>query len=346
MDEGAERPIDFFISRAGADAAFAAEIGRILEDAGHGVDPPAMGLRQPQLHGTHARVARIRRPGDRASVQRIPRQRPLRRRVAQRHRPRPAQQAGPPDRPAGERMHAHRTAHRPRLLGPRAHPGRPGAAARRGAGGGRARAATRARPPRARNTGARPAPWSTGTSRRRPASPAARPSSRAIDAALRSGGAAAVTQPVAVHGLGGIGKSVLAREYAHRNQESYAGVWWLNAAKPDDAAGFDGIETALVDLGIAVFYPRPRPGPRPPRHRPQGAGLHRPRRLREAVAAGLRQRGRCPGVARLGARGQRPGAGHHPPRRLAQDRQRHRDRRHGPWPTPSATCSTRAAGTT
>ncbi len=75
-----------------------------------------------------------------------------------------------------------------------------------------------------------------------------------LDAALRSGGAAAVTQPVAAHGLGGIGKSVLAREYAHRNQESYAGVWWLNAAKPDDAAGFDGIETALVDL-IAVFYP-------------------------------------------------------------------------------------------
>ncbi len=70
----------------------------------------------------------------------------------------------------------------------------------------------------------------------------------AIDAALRSGGAAAVTQPVVVHGLGGIGKSVLAREYAHRNQESYAGVWWLNAAKPDDADGFDGIETALVEL--------------------------------------------------------------------------------------------------
>jgi hypothetical protein len=32
--EETQRPADFFISRAGADAPFAAEIGRILEDAG------------------------------------------------------------------------------------------------------------------------------------------------------------------------------------------------------------------------------------------------------------------------------------------------------------------------
>jgi len=69
-----------------------------------------------------------------------------------------------------------------------------------------------------------------------------------IDAALWFGGAAAV------HGLGGIGKSVLAREYAHRNRDRYAGVWWLNAAKPENAAEFGGIEAALVDLG-AVFIP-------------------------------------------------------------------------------------------
>jgi hypothetical protein len=31
---GSERPQDFFIGLAGADAPFAAEIGRILEDAG------------------------------------------------------------------------------------------------------------------------------------------------------------------------------------------------------------------------------------------------------------------------------------------------------------------------
>ncbi|QNT68850.1 tetratricopeptide repeat protein [Defluviicoccus vanus] len=74
----------------------------------------------------------------------------------------------------------------------------------------------------------------------------------AIDAALTSGGAAAVTQPAAVHGLGGIGKSVLAREYAHRFQDRYAGVWWLNAAKPKMSEGFEGVETALVELG-AIF---------------------------------------------------------------------------------------------
>jgi hypothetical protein len=31
---GSERPADFFINRAGADAPFAAEIGRILKAAG------------------------------------------------------------------------------------------------------------------------------------------------------------------------------------------------------------------------------------------------------------------------------------------------------------------------
>ncbi len=70
---------------------------------------------------------------------------------------------------------------------------------------------------------------------------------------LGAGHTAAVTQPVAAHGLGGIGKSVLAREYAHRNRGDYAGVWWLNAAKPDDGTpGFEGVERALIDLG-AIF---------------------------------------------------------------------------------------------
>ena len=35
--EKAQRPPDFFISRAGAEAPFTAEVGRILEDAGHSV---------------------------------------------------------------------------------------------------------------------------------------------------------------------------------------------------------------------------------------------------------------------------------------------------------------------
>jgi tetratricopeptide (TPR) repeat protein len=46
-----------------------------------------------------------------------------------------------------------------------------------------------------------------------------------------------------VHGLGGTGKSALAREYAWNRRERYAAVWWLNAA--DEISIVDG----LVALG-------------------------------------------------------------------------------------------------
>ena len=70
-----------------------------------------------------------------------------------------------------------------------------------------------------------------------------------IKSALWSGGAAAVTQPAAVHGLGGIGKSTIAREYGWRERDNYAGVWWLSADRPQGAVGWEGVEKGLVELG-------------------------------------------------------------------------------------------------
>jgi hypothetical protein len=74
----------------------------------------------------------------------------------------------------------------------------------------------------------------------------------ALGEALWRGETAAVTQPAAVHGLGGVGKSTLAREYAWRERDFYAGVWWLNAERTKGAEGFEGIEKGLVELG-AIF---------------------------------------------------------------------------------------------
>ena len=48
---------------------------------------------------------------------------------------------------------------------------------------------------------------------------------------------------VALHGMGGTGKSALAREYARRNSDEYAVVWWLNAETEI------GIIERLVTLG-------------------------------------------------------------------------------------------------
>ena len=70
-----------------------------------------------------------------------------------------------------------------------------------------------------------------------------------IGNALRPGDTTVSTQPAVVYGLGGIGKSTLAREYAHKMQDGYAGVWWLNAARAPDSNIWEGVERGLVDLG-------------------------------------------------------------------------------------------------
>jgi hypothetical protein len=61
----------------------------------------------------------------------------------------------------------------------------------------------------------------------------------------------AVTR-VAIHGLGGIGKTSLAAEYAYRFGGAYAGVWWAPAAKPEDLIG------SLARLAVVLGVPRAR----------------------------------------------------------------------------------------
>jgi class 3 adenylate cyclase/tetratricopeptide (TPR) repeat protein len=63
----------------------------------------------------------------------------------------------------------------------------------------------------------------------------------ALHAALARDGAVVV-----VYGLGGVGKSSIAREYGWRNRDAYSVVWWLNAQTED------GIIDGLVSLG-AMF---------------------------------------------------------------------------------------------
>src|SRR5205814_31592 len=70
----------------------------------------------------------------------------------------------------------------------------------------------------------------------------------ALHDALKNGGKAAVTQ--AIKGLGGIGKTQTAIEYAHRYREEYsAGLWIVADSKDAVVSGFAGLAPVL---GIAA----------------------------------------------------------------------------------------------
>lgn len=85
---------------------------------------------------------------------------------------------------------------------------------------------------------------------------------RELRGLLTGGGTAAVTQQVAVraiHGLGGVGKSTLALQYAHRYRESYSLVWWVTAETVESiVSGLAGLAMALCPQWAGTVGPDER----------------------------------------------------------------------------------------
>ena len=61
-------------------------------------------------------------------------------------------------------------------------------------------------------------------------------------------GARTVLLPEALHGMGGVGKSQLATEYAYRNRARFDLIWWIQAERPVK------IINSLVELGMRLGF--------------------------------------------------------------------------------------------
>jgi tetratricopeptide (TPR) repeat protein len=110
--------------------------------------------------------------------------------------------------------------------------------------------AARAVPERPRFPGSQPAPavWNVPQARN-PNFTGREEMLAALRAALASGQAAALTHvPQAIHGLGGVGKTQLAIEYACRHRAEYPVVWWVRAEEPATLAGDYAALAAALDL--------------------------------------------------------------------------------------------------
>jgi hypothetical protein len=74
---------------------------------------------------------------------------------------------------------------------------------------------------------------------------------------LQGSGSAVIRQPPsALYGLGGVGKTQIAAEYAHRYTEDYELVWWVRSDQEDS------IQASLVGLGTRLRLPDVSPGDR------------------------------------------------------------------------------------
>jgi hypothetical protein len=69
-----------------------------------------------------------------------------------------------------------------------------------------------------------------------------------LHARLQAGSAAAVVPTGAVHGLGGVGKTQLALEFAHRFASDYDIAWWIHAAQPTSATAALAILAARIGV--------------------------------------------------------------------------------------------------